>query len=386
MPTTRCRRVITGNSAVAYGAFLSRAQVVAAYPITPQTSIIESLADLVAGEPGRTRFIPVESEHSALSACIGASLAGARAFTATSSQGLLYMHEVIHWAAGGRLPLVMVNVNRAVAPGWNIWSDQNDSLSQRDTGWMQLYVTSAQEALDGVILSFRVAEQVQIPVMPVLDAFSLSHTAEPVEIPPQELVDEFLPPRQPAFRADPERPASFGGLLSPDHYQQARRRLHEEMVASLPTWEQADLEWQRLTGRRLPLVEPYRCQGAEVVLVASATPSVTAEEVVDELRDQGLAVGLLRLRLFRPFPQDSLCRLLAGVPRVAVLDRNCSYGHHGIWMQECKSALYSLEAGRPQVYGYIAGLGGRDLTPALLREVFTRTLARPRPQPETVWL
>ena len=178
-------QVITANAAAAWGAYLARPHVVAAYPITPQTTIIETLADLTSQAPGRSRFITVESEHSALSACAGASYTGARVFTATSSQGLLLMHEIIHWAGGGRLPIVMVNVNRAIAPGWSIWTDQNDSLSQRDTGWMQIYCTSAQEVLDAVILAFRVAETVHIPVMVILDAFVLSHTAEAVEIPAQ---------------------------------------------------------------------------------------------------------------------------------------------------------------------------------------------------------
>ncbi|MBI3924820.1 MAG: pyruvate ferredoxin oxidoreductase [Armatimonadetes bacterium] len=380
-------RVITGNCAVGWGAYLARPHVVAAYPITPQTTIIETLADLVSKGPERTRFLNVESEHSALSACVGAAFAGARAFTATSSQGLLLMHEILHWASGGRQPLVLANVNRATAPGWSIWTDQNDSLSQRDTGWMQLYVTNAQEALDAVILAYRVAEQVQVPVMVVLDAFVLSHTAEPVAIPAQPLVDEFLPSRLPVFRLDVERPAAFGGLLSPQYYQEIRQRLHEDMLGSIPIWQKASREWSGLVGREMPLVEQYRCEDAELVLVASATPSVTAEEVIDEFRAQGLPVGLLRLRLFRPFPAAEVAELLAGVSRVAVLDRDCSYGHHGIWCQELKSALYALpDRQRPQCYGYIAGLGGRDVTLTTLRGLILRTLRRNCDETETMWL
>lgn len=380
-------RVITANEAAAWGAFLSRPQVVAAYPITPQTSIIETLAELVSQEPDRTRFITVESEHSALSACVGAAYGGARVFTATSSQGLLLMHEILHWASGGRMPVVLVNVNRAIAPGWSIWTDQNDSLSQRDTGWMQVYLTSAQEVLDGVILSYKVAELVDIPVMVVLDAFVLSHTAEPVDIPDQAIVDRFLPPRKAKHKLDVDKPSAFGGLLAPEYYQEIRQKLHEDMIQSINLWEAAAQEWAHLTGRHLVFVEPYRMDDAEVVLVASSTPSLTATEVIDDLRDIGYPVGLLRLRLFRPFPVEKVRELLRGVKKVAVLDRNCSYGHHGIWFEELKSALYALpEKERPQMFGYIAGLGGRDITHDTIRFILQQTLNRNEPDPETLWV
>jgi pyruvate/2-oxoacid:ferredoxin oxidoreductase alpha subunit len=380
-------QVITANAAAAWGAFLARPQVVAAYPITPQTTIIETLADLTSQVPGRTRFITVESEHSALSACAGASYAGSRVFTATSSQGLLLMHEIIHWAGGGRLPIVMVNVNRSVAPGWSIWTDQNDSLSQRDTGWMQLYCTSAQEVLDTVILAYRVAETVQIPVMVILDAFVLSHTAEAVEIPAQSLVDKFLPPREPAFALDVKKPAAFGGLLSPEYYQEVRQRLHDEMISAIPFFETYTEEWAQFTGRRTHFVDPYQCDDAEVVLVTSGTPSITAQVVIDEYRKRGEKVGLLALRMFRPFPKEQIWKILAGVPKVAVMDRNCSYGHHGIWFQELKSALYTMpENERPNIYGYVAGLGGRDITEKTIRHTIEETRARMTPEPETVWV
>lgn len=380
-------RVITANEAAAWGAFLCRPQVIAAYPITPQTSIIETLADLVSQEPGRSRFITVESEHSALSACVGAAYAGARTFTATSSQGLLLMHEILHWTSGSRLPIVLVNVNRAPAPGWSIWTDQNDSLSQRDTGWMQIYLTNAQEVLDAVILAYKVAEQVQVPTMVVLDAFVLSHTAEAVEIPEQELVDQFLPPRVPQFFLDIEHPSAFGGLLSPEYYQEVRQKLHKSMLESITLWEKEGDAWSKLTGRSIPMVESYRCEDADLVLVASSTPSLTAEAVIDDFRAKGVKVGLLRLRLFRPFPTMDVRRILSGVSKVAVLDRDCSYGHHGIWFQEIKSALYSLpNEERPTLFGYIAGLGGRDITPHTLRSIIGNTLHTPTPEPETLWL
>jgi pyruvate/2-oxoacid:ferredoxin oxidoreductase alpha subunit len=297
------------------------------------------------------------------------------------------MHEIIHWAGGGRLPIVMVNVNRSVAPGWSIWTDQNDSLSQRDTGWMQLYCTSAQEVLDTVILAYRVGETVQIPVMVILDAFVLSHTAEAVEIPAQSLVDKFLPPREPAFSLDVNKPAAFGGLLSPEYYQEVRQRLHEEMISAIPFFETYTEEWAQLTGRRTHFVDPYYCDDAEVILVTSGTPSITAQVVIDEYRKRGEKVGLLALRMFRPFPKEQIWKILAGVPKVAVMDRNCSYGHHGIWFQELKSSLYTMpEDERPYIYGYIAGLGGRDITEKTIRHTIEETRARMTPEPETRWV
>ncbi len=381
------RAILTGNQAAAWGAFLSRVQVVSAYPITPQTTIIETLADLMGRSPWPSRFVNVESEHSALSACIGAAMAGARAFTATSAQGLALMHELLHWTSGQRLPLVLVDVNRAMAPGWSIWTDQNDSLSQRDTGWAQVYCVGNQDVLDNVIVAYRVAERTQVPVMVVLDAFVLSHTAEEIEVPAPALVDAFLPPRRPAFRLDVSRPATFGGLLGPDHYQETRESLHRALVATEGELSDAWEAWAAATGRRYAAVETYRTEDAEVALLASATVSSTGEEAVDALRSRGVRAGLVRVRLFRPFPTAALRQALEGIPRVAVLDRNCSYGHHGIFFQETKSALYALPGGaRPALYGYILGLGGRDVGPRMIADAVRETLRRPEPDPETVWL
>lgn len=381
------RKVLTGNQAAAWGAFRSRVQVVSAYPITPQTTIIETLADLMGRCPWPSRFVNVESEHSALSACIGAAMAGARAFTATSAQGLALMHELLHWASGQRLPLVLVDVNRAMAPGWSIWTDQNDTLSQRDTGWAQVYCVGNQEVCDAVICAYRAAEQVQVPVMVVLDAFVLSHTAEEIEIPAAELVDAFLPPRRAPFRLDVAKPATFGGLLGPDYYQEVREDLHTAVGAVEGALGEAWDAWAAATGRRYAGVESYRMDGADVALLASATVSSTAEEAVDALRARGVRAGLVRVRLFRPFPFAAVRAALAGVPRVAVLDRNCSYGHHGVFLQEVKSACYAMPEGRrPALYGYILGLGGRDVSLPTLFDAVHRTLGRATPEPETVWL
>lgn len=378
--------VITGNQAAAHGAYLARSQVVAAYPITPQTTIIETLADLTSATPERCRFITVESEHSALAACLGAATAGARVFTATSSQGLLLMHELLHWAGGGRIPMVMVNVNRAPAPGWSIWSDQNDSLSQRDTGWIQLYCESSQEVLDTVIQSFKLSEELLVPVMVVLDAFVLSHTAEPVDIPAQNVVDAFLPERFAPYLLDVENPSAFGGLLTADVYQDVRKKLHEAQHAAIPLLNRVEDEWENYTGRRYGPLDDYQCMDADLVLLTMATASSTSRVVIDTLRRQQLPVGRLGVKMFRPFPAEILREKLRGKKRAIVLDRNCSYGSDGILFTELKSALFALpESERPQVYGYISGLGGRDLTPELIRSMVLRSL-KEEPDTHSVWM
>ncbi|NOZ95703.1 MAG: pyruvate ferredoxin oxidoreductase [Acidobacteria bacterium] len=376
------RMVLKGNGAVAHGVRLARAQVISAYPITPQTSIIEGLADMVSEGKLDAKFIKVESEHSALAGCISASSAGARVFTATSAQGLALMHELIHWAAGARLPIVLANVNRAMAPGWSIWTDQNDSLSQRDTGWMQVYCESSQEVVDSVIQAYKVSEKVLLPTMVILDAFFLSHTYEDVEVPEQSMVDGFLPPLDLPQKMDLERPAALGNLVFPDRYMEFRRKMDLAHDLALGVWEEVGREWGGLTGRSYGLVEEYRLEGAELVFVTAATAASTARVVIDAMREEGIPAGLLRLRVFRPFPAELLRGVLAGRKKVVVLDRNCSFGHHGIFHQEIKSALYGLpDAQRPPMYGFIAGLGGRDIRPddidGMLRGVWEGRITDP---------
>ncbi len=366
------KRVLKGNSAVAEGVRLARAQVICAYPITPQTSIIEDLAVMVSSGALQAKFIKVESEHSAMAGCISAASTGARTFTATSSQGLALMHELIHWAAGARLPVILANVNRSLAPGWSIWTDQNDTLSQRDTGWMQVYCQSSQEVIDSVIQAYKVSERLLLPTMVILDAFFLSHTHEIVDVPDQDVVDRFLPPINIPFRLDPAKPAALGNLLYPDLYMEFRRKMDLAHEDALSVWEDVGREWAGLTGRSYGLVETYRCDDAEMVFFTAATAASTARVAVDELRERGVPVGLVRLRVFRPFPAALLQNLLSGRRTVVVLDRNCSYGHHGIFHQELKSALYDLpQDKRPQVSGVIAGLGGRDITVDDINEMMT---------------
>jgi pyruvate/2-oxoacid:ferredoxin oxidoreductase alpha subunit len=381
------KKVLMGNHAVSWGALLARTEVISAYPITPQTQIVEELSEMCADGRLPARFIKVESEHSAMAACIGASAAGARTFTATSAQGLALMHELLHWAALGRHPVVMADINRAMAPGWSIWTDQNDSLAQRDTGWIQLYCETGQEVLDTTIQSFKLAERVDLPVMIILDAFYLSHTSEPVEIPAQAMVDAFLPKREPRLKLDCDDPRAFGALSRPDVYMEFRLRQQEAMDEALEAFVAIDEDWAGRTGRGYGAVESYRTEDADLILVTSGTITSTARYVVNRLRAEGEPVGLVKMKLFRPFPTEAARRALAGVPKVAVLDRNISPGHGGIFAEELRSALYDLPTeDRPKVFGYVLGLGGRDVTPEVIEEIVKRTSDARIPDREDLWV
>jgi pyruvate ferredoxin oxidoreductase alpha subunit len=383
------KKVMVGNHAVSWGARLARAEVISAYPITPQTQIVEELSEMCADGRLDARFIKVESEHSAMAACVGASAAGARAFTATSSQGLALMHEMLHWAANGRLPIVMANVNRALGPGWNIWTDQSDSLAQRDTGWVQLYCETNQEVLDTTLMAFKLAETVDLPVMLVLDAFFLSHTAEPVDVPAQETADVFLGPRQARYTLDVNDPKAFGALVKPDAYMEMRWHLQQAMQRVPDAFADVELEFAERFGRRYGAVERYRMEGAELALVTSGTITSTARFVVDRLRERGEAVGLVKVKMFRPFPAAPLRAALAqgDLERVAVLDRNLSPGRGGIFAEELKAALYGGNGSPgPKVFGYILGLGGRDVTPRVIEDIVAQTRAADAPAPEDIWV
>lgn len=362
------KKVIMGNHAAAYGAQLARAEVVAAYPITPQTQTVEKIAEMVASGEMKAEYIKVESEHSAMAACIGASSAGARAFTATSSQGLALMHELLHWAAGARLPIVMTNVNRAMAPGWNIWSDQNDSLAQRDTGWMQIYCESNQEVLDTIIQSFKISERVLLPTMVCLDGFALSHTYEIVDIPCQEAVDAFLPKYEPEYKLDTKKPGTFGAMIFPEWYYEMRYKMQEAMEEAKSAIAEVNSEFHQHFGRKYGLIEEYRCDGAETIMIASGTIASTAKDAIDSLRDAGENVGLVRVRVFRPFPLEEIRSIAENAGKVGVIDRNISFGYEGIFFSETKAALYSME-NPPKMCGFIAGLGGRDVTPEDIEEM-----------------
>jgi pyruvate/2-oxoacid:ferredoxin oxidoreductase alpha subunit len=320
-----------------------------------------------------------------MAACIGASVAGARAFTATSAQGLALMHEMLHWASGGRLPVVMGNINRYMGPGWSIWTDQNDSLSERDTGWMQYYCASNQEVLDTVIQAFKVSERLAIPSMVILDAFALSHTYEVVDIPDQAKVDAYLPPFRPQVRLTPDDPHAFGGLTSPEHYFELRYKLQKDMEKAPALIEETGREYEKMFGRYLGLVEDYLCEDADIILVTSGTAGFTARVAVDEMRKSGVKAGNLRIKVFRPFPFEHVRRFVKNAKKVAVVDRNISYGHHGMFFQEVKSALYGHDDSLP-VFGFIAGLGGRDIMPSTFKDIADIALSQDKPQEEIIWI
>jgi pyruvate/2-oxoacid:ferredoxin oxidoreductase alpha subunit len=379
------KKVIMGNHAVSHAVMLAGAEVIAAYPITPQTQIVEELSNMCAEGRLKAKFIKVESEHSAMACCIGASAAGSRAFTATSSQGLALMHELLHWAAGARTPVVLAEVNRALAPGWNIWADQSDALSQRDTGWLQFFCTSNQEILDSILIAFRVAEMVSLPAMVVYDAFYLSHTYEAVDIPDRQLVDKFLPPYRPEVKLDVEKPMAFGSLTTPEYYMEMRHKIEEATEQVHELLPQVYAEFDNIFGRRYDVLEGYRCDDADLLLVTSGTVSSTARIVIDKLREAGKRVGRLNIRLFRPFPARQLREALRGYKKVAVLDRNISFGQGGIFAQELRAALCN-EKEKPQVFGFIAGLGGRDITPASIEEVIATADRLDAPAREIEWI
>lgn len=378
-------KVLEGTHAISHAVQRCRAQVIAAYPITPSSGVVELLAEMCGDGRMAAAFVPVESEHSALATCAGAAQTGVRTFTATSSHGLLYMHEMLHWVAGARLPIVLANVNRAVGAPWNIFADQNDSLSQRDTGWIQYYCEDNQEVLDTVIQAFKVAERVLLPAMVCLDAFFLSHTSEPVSIPAQSKVDAYLPPFAPKYVLSPDDPHAFGGVAGPDSYMELRARIEAAMRQAETVAIQADEEFGRRFGRRHPMVESYQADDAEILLVATGTIAGTARAVVDARRAAGERVGLVKLHLVRPFPSTALRRTLSPARKLAVVDRNISFGHGGIVASEIRAAL-CREPSRPQVFSFIAGLGGRDVTPATLEHLVAYTAARDEPPEDTLWI
>ena len=356
------RVLLTGNHALAWGARLARPKVVPVYPITPQTPVLELLTEFQAAGEFDAEILTPESEHSVMAACIPASLAGVRVFTATASQGLMLMHELLHYASGARAPIVMANVNRTIASPWAFWPDQTDSLAQRDTGWIQLYVETAQEALDSVIHAFRIAERVLLPVMVNLDAFYVSHALEPVLLPSQQMVDAYLPPYAPEHFLDPQRGESWGNVVSQDMYYRHRRAIGEAMDRVPEAAAEADREWQGATGRGWGVLERYSCDDADLVIVTMGSMCGTARDAVDALRESGLRVGLLKVRLFRPLPTAALRQALAGARDVLVLDRNFSPGVGGVLHQEVRAALYGMKSA-PGIHGCLAGVGGVSVPP-----------------------
>ena len=374
---TPTKKYITANEAVAHAARLARVDVVAAYPITPQTSIVEKLASFIANGEMDADFIKVESEHSALTACMGARMAGVRAFTSTSSQGLEYMHEMLAYVSGGRYPLVLANVCRSVALPWSIWGDQQDAIQQRDTGWIQIFTETGQEALDMVLQAYRIAEdhRILLPVMICLDGFIQSHTEELVEIPDQDSVDSFLPPYDPVVTLDVDNPYSISVGGFGKHYAAWRKQQQEAAEKAKEVIVEVGDEFARIFGRHYGgLIEPYRSEEAEAVILLMGALTGTAREVVDEMRAGGKAVGLIKVRALRPFPVQQLRQALAKVKAAAVLDRDCSWGYGGVLATDLKAALYGL-SNPPVVLNFIGGLGGADVPPEQMKYMLDKALA-----------
>lgn len=389
-----------GNVAAALGVKLCRANVIAAYPITPQTPLTEKLSEYVESGEMKAEYIPVESEHSALAVCIAASSAGARSFTATSANGLLYMHEQVQWAAGARLPIVMCVVNRAVGAPWNVWNDQQDSISQRDTGWIQIYCSDHQQIIDSVSKAYWIAEKVSIPIMVCYDGYILSHTYMPFDVPNQEQVDAFLPPFKPDYALNTEKPANLNTVTLPDvrmdvrgelahGYMEIRYLLQEEMRKTLTVALECEKRFAEIFGRCSdPYIELYLCEDAEYIAVGLGSLTYQLRVSVDALRKEGIKVGVMGVRLYRPFPDAVIANALKGKKGVIVFEKALSYGYEGALASDLKSALYEHLAGTgdlPMVQNFILGIGGRDIRTEDLTQTL-RAATKDRVSREPVWI
>jgi pyruvate ferredoxin oxidoreductase alpha subunit len=354
---------------------LANVDVVAAYPITPQTHIVEYLADLVAEGKYDAEYVPVESEHSAISACVGSSAAGARTFTATASQGLALMHEILFIASSLRLPIIMAVANRALSTPINIWADHSDIMPQRDTGWIQLFAENGQDVFDLIIQSFRLAEdhRILLPVMINMDGFSLSHVIEPISVLDADEVNGFLPPMNPFRMLDTDHPRTIGAFGAQDVYTEVKKQQEEALRSAETVLEEIWEDYGRKFGRKYQPVETYAADDAEVILVTMGAPSGTARVAVDEMRGQGMKVGLARIRLWRPFPQRAFFDAVRGAKVIAVLDRMLSPGSQGGPVaMELRSAFY-LESEKPAIFDFVAGLGGREINRNTFWEMVTRS-------------
>jgi len=385
-------KILDGNQAAALGAKLSRVQVIAAYPITPQTPVTEGLSEYVERGDLKAEYVAVESEHSAMAVCTSASMVGARTFTATSAHGLAYMHEMLHWAAGARLPVVMACVNRAIGAPWNILNDQQDSISQRDTGWIQIYARNNQEIIDTIIQAYKIAEKNYVPVMVCYDGYLLSHTEMPVCVPEQADVDRFLPPYKPHTVLDPADPRNYNLVtlanprVNPDGelchgYMELRQLLQEALQGSLQKIKETGNEFGKAFGRDYDnFFWEDGVKGADTVIVAMG--SLAARE---NLQQKGLNAGVLGLRVFRPFPKKAIANALKNAKHIVVFDKNISYGQEGATCSEIKAALYDIRA-EAIVHNYIVGLGGRDVKALELAEVVEKSVKSTVANDYPVWL
>jgi len=376
---------LNGDEAAAYAAKQSDVDIVAAYPITPQTIIVEKFSEYVANGEVETEFVCTESEHSALTACLAASATGARTFTASASAGLALMHEMLFVTSGCRAPVVMAIANRALSAPLNIHGDHSDTMAQRDTGWIQIYVESAQEVYDSIIQAFKIAEnpEVLLPVIVGLDGFTLSHSLENVQALPDDIVKKFVGTRQlplvtthegknAPFRLDPEKPMTMGPVAFPNYYFEFKRQQEEAMRNALKIIQQVNEEYAQITGRTYGngLLDSYRLEDAEIAIVCLGSTAGTVKTVVDELREEGVKAGLLRIRTFRPLPVEGIVEALRKVKAVAIMDKSMSFGGNGgPVFQEVRHVLYDLPT-HPYVVNYIYGLGGRDTSPKQMRKIY----------------
>jgi len=379
------KEFMTGNHAVASAVRLCRTPLIAAYPITPQTPIYEKLSEWEASGELKGIMMRTESEHSAMASCIAASLTGVRTFTATSSQGLALMHEMLHFAAGCRVPIVMANVNRVLAGPWGFWADQLDSLSQRDTGWIQFYCENGQEALDTVIQSYKIAEQVYLPAMLSLEAFFVSHFMEVVDLPDQEQVDRFLPPMHLPHTFDIDKPGFLFPVVPSELYRKYKHMAQGSMDSVKEIATRVDHEFREDFGRGYGIIDPITLEDAEMVIVTAGSITSTARVTIKALREKGYRVGLLKLRLFRPFPTEDVQEVLKGKKKIAVIDRNISLGGGGIFCQELRAALVH-SPDHPLIYSYIAGIGGTDVTPEVIQGIALEVLDRFEPMDQPIWI
>ncbi|MDQ1538842.1 MAG: pyruvate ferredoxin oxidoreductase alpha subunit [Actinomycetota bacterium] len=367
-------RQVEGSKAVADTVACCRPEVICAYPISPQTHIVEGLSALVkAGELTSCEFVNVESEFAAMSVAIGASAAGARAYTATASQGLLYMSEAVYNASGLGLPIVMTVANRALGAPINIWNDHSDSMSQADSGWIQLYAETNQEAADLHVQAFRIAEELSVPVMVCMDGFILTHAVERVDVPEQEQVDAFLPPFVPRQVLDPDAPVSIGAMVGPEAFMEVRYLAHAKQKQALELIPEVARDFAEVFGRESGgLVRPYLCDDAETIVIALGSVLGTIKDVVDEQRDRGVSIGVLGITSFRPFPLEEVREALKNVKRVVVLEKALAVGIGGILAANVRTSRAGIEL---KCYTVIAGLGGRAITKESLHGLFDQAVA-----------
>ena len=363
---------ISGDEAFAQGVKLARAQVISAYPITPQTIVVERLAEMVEEGELDSKFLHVESEHSAMMAAMGASAMGARAFTATSSQGLLYMAECLAYVAGGRFPIVMMNANRATALPWSIYGDHRDSLSLLDLGWIQIYTENAQESLDMAIQAYAIAEHedIRLPVMVNLDGFVLTHTYEPVDIPDREKADAFLKPRDTWDKLDFDNPVSMAFTVGPELNEEFNLLHHKALLNTAKLINKIDEDFYKVFGRRHGgLIQGYKTEDAELVLITLGSVSGLVRDTVDELRDEGIKAGMIKIRFMRPFPADELISETKGAKSIGVLEKDISFGFEGTVYTNVNSALARRKT-YVETYDFIGGIGGRNISKDDIRECF----------------